>query len=546
MSNTKIIVAKFFSISFVCLLASFSYSIQLQRHAQVETIRPIPPPTVDPGPEAATLNLRIVGKKTRTEISATVSVNKGRQEAEENYSDYSLRHLANRHKGPIRFRQLDYYFFTDGALSVKVPPGKCTVEVRRGYEYIPSFQTFQLEANQVMNTTISLSHWIDMSTLGWYSGDTHIHFNRTSTNDESLLTLTSARDIRYAFSLSMNTRGYSLGRKEQAFGLGNPSSNRIGHYFLSSGQEYRTRSLGHVTIVMGRDYVPGIGYTENTDQGPSLGIIADQARELGGFVGLNHGGYTRMEADSLILNHKIDFLELLQFGGYRGLGLDGWYDFLNLGYRLPIAGASDFPYTRELGDSLTYVQFPYPPTPREFIQGLAKGRSFATTGPMLMVTVNGKSPGESILENGNRKLDLEVEIQVSSPLYPVRYIDLIQNGRVVARNFASEGKTNWELSHRIEAISSGWVAARAHSDAGTEAHTNPVYIYLDEKLPFDDDACGQVLARLDSSLHTISEKSVVKAIRTTRNQLAHYCETGDPKNLGLPSITEIRKSRKFD
>ena len=58
-------------------------------------------------------------------------------------------------------------------------------------------------------------------------------------------------------------------------------------------------------------------------QGPSLGVIADQSHELSGFIGLNHGGYYRMEADALGLAGKTDFLELLQLGGYRGLGLDG-------------------------------------------------------------------------------------------------------------------------------------------------------------------------------------------------------------------------------
>ena len=278
---------------------------------------------------------------------------------------------------------------------------------------------------------------------------------------------------------------------------------------------------------MGREYVPGAGHTRSTDSGPSLGVIGDQARQLGGAIGLNHGGYTRLEADSLALAGKMDFLELLQFGGYRGLGLDGWYDFLNLGYRWPIVGASDYPYTRELGDCLTYVRASRPPTPREFVEGLVRGESFATSGPMLRVTVNGKQPGESILAEGKTGLELQVEIRVSSPLYPVRYVDLIRNGRVVSREFAAEGRAYWELTRRIEASSSGWVAVRAYSDAGTEAHSNPVYVYLDGKLPFDDDACGQILARLDSSIRTIPEATLAEQVRTLRDRLARYRDSGD-------------------
>ncbi len=528
------------------LLISFAYSMQLSRHRQIEVPAPAPPPPVEAGADAATLNLKIVERGSDTPVSATVSVNGGAVEGEEAYLEHSLRRSANRHKGPIRFRPLNYYFYSDGALSLKVPPGRCTVEVRKGYEYVPSHRTFELDPGQVLDAAVTLSRWIDMAALGWYSGDTHIHFDRTGTNDDSLLTLTSARDIRYAFSLSMNMRGYSLGGAfeswHQAHGLGEGSIRNRGPYFLTSGQEYRTRTLGHATILMARDYVPGIGHTPNTDRGPSLGIIGDQARELGGVIGLNHGGYTRLEADSLALSGKMDFLELLQFGGYRGLGLDGWYDFLNLGYRWPMAGASDYPATRELGDCITYVRASEPPTPRGFIEGLLRGESFATSGPMLLVTVNGKRPGESILAKEKTSLDLQVEIRVSSPLYPVRYVDLIRNGRVVSRAFAAEGRSHWELSRRIEASSSGWVAVRAYSDAGTEAHTNPVYVYFDGKLPFDDDACGQILARLDSSLRAIPAKSVLARVRTLRDRLARYRDTGDPLGLALPSAARIAET----
>ena len=530
------------------LLISFAYSMQLSRHRQIEVPPPAPPPPVEVGADAATLNLKIVVRGSDTPVSATVSINGGAVEGEEAYLEHSLRRSANRHKGPIRFRPLNYYFYTDGTLSLKVPPGRCTVEVRKGYEYTPSHRTFELDPGQVLDATVTLSRWIDMAALGWYSGDTHIHFDRTGTNDDSLLTLTSARDIRYAFSLSMNTRGYSLGGAfeswHQAHGLGERSVRNRGPYFLTSGQEYRTRTLGHVTILMARDYVPGVGHTPNTDRGPSLGVIGDQAHELGGVIGLNHGGYTRLEADSLALSGKMDFLELLQFGGYRGLGLDGWYDFLNLGYRWPMVGASDYPATRELGDCLTYVRASAAPTPRGFIEGLLRGESFATSGPMLLVSVNGKQPGESILAEETTRLELEVEVQVSSPLYPVRYIDLIQNGRVVYRDFAGEGRSYWELSRRIEASSSGWVAVRAYSDGGTEAHTNPVYVYLDGRLPFDDDACGQILARLDSSLRSIPAESVLTRVRDLRDRLARYRDTGDSQGLALPSVYRIAQTEQ--
>src|SRR5690606_33012462 len=98
----------------------------------------------------------------------------------------------------------------------------------------------------------------------------------------------------------------------------------------TSGQEYRTfgrGALGHVTLALPHAYVAAEGPTDSTTGGPSLAVIADQTHALEGFIGLAHGGYHNAEADRLLLDGKMDFLELLQFGEYRSLGLEGWYDF---------------------------------------------------------------------------------------------------------------------------------------------------------------------------------------------------------------------------
>ena len=84
-------------------------------------------------------------------------------------------------------------------------------------------------------------------------------------------------------------------------------------------------------------------------------------------------------------------VELLQFGVYRGIELADWYAMLNIGYRLPCVGASDYPACRVLADCRTYVQIARDQSRpgailREFASGSRErpqGRSFVTTGPLL-------------------------------------------------------------------------------------------------------------------------------------------------------------------
>jgi hypothetical protein len=119
--------------------------------------------------------------------------------------------MANRHKGPIRFRPIPYYFFTDGRFEIRVSPGKTTIQVGKGYEYESKIVTVSAEKRDTVDVKIAIHRWIDMASRGWYSGDTHIHMHRRSKNDDTLLTITSAKDVRFAYLLSMNTGGYDLG-----------------------------------------------------------------------------------------------------------------------------------------------------------------------------------------------------------------------------------------------------------------------------------------------------------------------------------------------
>ena len=503
---------------------------------------PPQPPTVDPGPDAALLRVHIIDAASGETDTATACVNGGDQEpANDPYCEFSLRRSANRHIGPISLREIPYYFYTDGRFEVRVPPGPVSIEVRKGYEYRPAKLTLTVGNKETKDVEIPLERSIDMAALGWYSGDTHIHMERTGSNDDALLTVTSAKDIRYAYLLSMNSTGYDpAGVKyekfRQAKGLGEATAAHRGPYYITSGQEYRTfrrGQLGHVTIALADGYVAAGGLTDNTNKGPSLAVIADQAHALHGYAGLAHGGGRNAEADKLLLDGKMDYLELLQFGNYRGIGLDGWYDILSIGYRVPIVGASDFPPTRELSSEMTYAWSETVPTPRSFVEALKAGRSFATSGPLLFLTVAGNRPGAILRYPKGAKPELPVDIRVVSPQYPVRFLELIMNGNVVERLFDAKGRSEWSFRHVLPVRGSAWIAARAYGDAGTDAHANPVYVYVGDARPFDADSARQIIARLEGSIATIPIPSIVRRMEELKQELREMIKN---HQAGLPLL----------
>ena len=531
-----------FLFAILTVLLGTTFVIYAHNKPMLQEKMPPPPPTVDPGPDATLLRIHIIDAFENETTCATISVNNGAFEPEGHpYQKFSLRNSANRHKGPIRFRPLNYYFYNNGYSEVKVLPGKVTLEIQKGYEYEPRVIQLKAAPKDTCNITVNLEKAVNMESLGWYAGDTHIHMDRTGFNDDTLLTITSAKNIRYAYLLSMNTTGYDMGAEYESWlqkkGLGDRSVYKKGPYFLTSGQEYRTHKLGHVTIIMPDDYVPGVGRTNDVEKGPSLAVIADQAHEKNGFIGLAHGGYSDMEADGLLLDDKMDFIELLQFGGYRSLGLEGWYDFMNIGFRIPIVGACDYPYTRELGSEITYVWSDEIPTPRSFARNLADGKSFATTGPMLFLTVEDKKPGEIFNFAAGTDTTLSVEIKVKSHIYPVRNVELLVNGQVVDMVQYPELSQNIVLKRKIRINKSSWVAARTYAEAGTDAHTNPVYIYVGKKLPFNRDSARQIMARLDGSIESIPNKVVTKRLLQLKTELEHVLD-GTNFNLPLPDVSQ--------
>lgn len=77
---------------------------------------------------------------------------------------------------------------------------------------------------------------------------------------------------------------------------------------------------------------------------------------------------------------------------------------------------------------------------------------------------------------------------------------------------------------------------RAYGDSGTDAHINPVYLFLEGKRPFDKEACDRILARLDGSIRSIPNREIQRELLLFKEQLGIYRDPGEASELGLPVI----------
>ncbi len=466
--------------------------------------------------------------------------------------------MGNREgKAPIRY--LGRFFYSWGNFEVEVPPGNTRVEVWKGLEYRPRAVVTQLVKDQKFDLAISIANEVKLAQVGYYPGDSHLHFRRqTDADDQTILDLMEAEDVRFASILAYNEpAGPYAGIMEtlaapQFRGLGVTSERSRGDYHMFSGQEYRS-SYGHLNLYFRKDLVLG-NKRVNANDGPLYGLLARETREQGGFAFYCHGGYAQTMPYATIyadaIQGNVDGVELLQFGIYRELGLGDWYRLLNVGYRFPCLGASDYPACRWLADCRTYVQMPGPKNMKAWFEGASAGRSFVTTGPLLLLEVDGKPPGERIEIAGPGPHSVTARIRVRSEVAPVSDVHLIVNGKT-ARKWkvpAEQSEGKWvEFESQIELREPAWIAARAfgaspNGSPNADAHTNPVYVSLDGRLPYDRESLDALVTKLDTELrdkkrrHFDEKTALVDYFERSRDILLKIREEG-----GLRSNQDVHK-----
>jgi hypothetical protein len=156
-----------------------------------------------------------------------------------------------------------------------------------------------------------------------------------------------------------------------------------------------------------------------------------------------------------------------------------WYRLLNCGLRLGISAGTDA-FTNVAdhyvpGAGRVYAHVSGELTYQKWIDAYKRGRTFATNGPMPLLTVNGRMPGEEVvLPAGQRSVRVKLEVRSQTP---GDVVELIVNGQ--ARRWQGEGSVQLERSAWIAARVTGPWNRLVLNDTGLFGHTSPVYVKLD-------------------------------------------------------------------
>ena len=354
-----------------------------------------------------------------------------------------------------------------------------------GFERRPHAGAIEVDGSRAP-LEIDLAHDIEVRADGWVSADAHVHFLAPST----ALLQAAAEGINLVNLLATQWGDLFTNVTDLPWGhLADPD----GDHLVVLGTENRQNVLGHLGLLGARHPVmpmASAGPPEGRMAGALTALLADWAdrcRGAGGLVVAAHFPLPYAEVAADIVLGRIDAVEVQAFAPDLGdPGIAEWYRFLSAGYRLPIvAGTDKMSAEVPVGAVRTYARLERdrPLGFEAWASAIRAGRTFASSGPVIGLSVEGSEPGEVVhLPASGGRLAVRADVRATQPV--VGDLELLVNGRVVAATSARPAGDRLQLEEAIEVTSSAWIVARSRSESIIEsafassmaAHTSPVYV----------------------------------------------------------------------
>jgi hypothetical protein len=437
---------------------------------------------------------------------------------------------------PARSKRLapDFSFhpqvYREDGERVRLPAGEYEVEFTRGPEYVVQRRTMRVAGGRAPNRwEFRLRRWIDPASLGWYSGDHHIHAAGCSHYEAPTQGVMPQDMIRHIRGEGLNvgsvlTWGPCYYFQKQFFEAKvnklSTAENLMRYDVEVSG--FPSSHVGHLALLGLRDQdYPG---AKKIEDWPTWGLpILKWARAQGAVVGFAHSGWgLEVRSDQLpnyelppfdgiganeyivdVAHDAVDFISTSDTPPVWELNI--WYHTLNAGFRTRISGETDFPciYGERVGMGRSYVRLGGRLDYDEWVKGIRDGRAYVSDGRshLLDFKVDELAVGTGGSEvRLDRARPVRVTARVAALLDPEpservagrRHdqqpywdlerariagtravpVEVVVNGVPVARRELIADGAAREISFEVPIERSSWVALRILPSS----HTNPVFV----------------------------------------------------------------------
>jgi hypothetical protein len=332
-----------------------------------------------------------------------------------------------------------------------------------------------------------------MNRLGWHSGDLHNH-----RSPEQMPVLLLAEDLNVAPTLAdwiWDDRPRS--KPPETDKAIYPVDATHVYSVLDKEVERLKNGPGAVDLIGLRSVMPFSGY----ELFPPNDLFARQAHAQGAwvdaekivwrdtaalvalghidFAGIVYNHFNRQGVELETASWGMIPKERTDFDTPAGMPLwamEVYYRFLNCGFALPVsAGSASGVKPAPPGYNRVYVETGKAFSYENWFRGLKAGRSFATNGPMLFLTVEGQGPGAVHRFESSRLRKIKITANAASAT-PLDRLEIVWKGKVI-HTVRGSGKLSAKFD--FEARETGWIAARVFERPDRTirfAHTSPVYL----------------------------------------------------------------------
>ncbi len=401
----------------------------------------------------------------------------------------------------------------DGSFKKELPAGKLTLRITRGFETSGVTREVILKEGETTSVEVKLARVIDLRAKGWYSGDSHahmIHGERDITvSFEDVALAARAEDLQYlSLAQTWNIRDQRPEALQAAVAKVSVPTSQLAWNLEAPKNYYKgdaTRCLGHCWNLglsgrtpEGADVVSVLleasAYDYETTK-PSYAnfeshrLIHDQ----GGAVFYTHptrwwfgawggqAGYPKQEnarVSNMAVELPLDVLVGPTFDGIDLITTNGEYEgdqesfslwamLLNHGYRLAATASSDACFDRPggayPGRARTYTYLPDGFSMQAVTRATAAGHTLATTGPLLLATLDGQPPGSEFPADG-RPVQLHIESWASGEdPGKLSRLELLRNGDVL-KTWAPNDRS-FRATYEITEKENAWYCMRAFGSA---------------------------------------------------------------------------------
>ncbi|MFT5501588.1 MAG: TolB protein, partial [Woeseiaceae bacterium] len=360
-----------------------------------------------------------------------------------------------------------HYQHTDGVFEIEVPAGSTSVEAMRGFEYLPAMVSVDVSEGETIDVELQLRRIDDPRARGWYSGDMHVHDlheGRFGISHDDFFQQLYADDLGVANALIHMDGSKIMGRWDDLTGAPSELSNES--TILRYSQEFRG-AFGHIGLVGVNQFImPLVGGAPNTAFASDiLGVRhIDSAHSQGAIAGFVHPYNRIVETPSdaataaipvIAALGKGDFYDVVSIASQETDSARIYNKILNSGIRIAATGGtdnfSDVWFDPSGGAARTYAHIPMDGNFSfdDWLSAVRDGRTFASSGPLLFLNVNGKQPGDEIRVKSADPTSLNVKIDVKS-IAPLDRVEVLVNGDVVKEWTPGDDVSSWEFETTVD------------------------------------------------------------------------------------------------